>query len=200
MGWAMTEILGKASDRVLVARVLAKDDRQAFATLVRRHQQPVRLLLRRLCGDDAALADDLAQDTFLQAWRKLSAYRAEAALGTWLYRIAYNRFLMYQRRWHPTVVDPQRLLQEGGATFTTVTMDTAESGLAMPHDVREALARLPEVERAAIVHCYYLQLSHAEAAAAMDCPVGTLKSHVFRARRKLRSWLQDWAPVEGKNQ
>lgn len=196
----MTEMIGKTSDRVLVARVLAKDDRQAFATLVRRHQQPVRLLLRRLCGDDVALADGLAQDTFLQAWRKLSTYRAEAAFGTWLYRIAYNRFLMYQRRWRPVVVDPQRLLQEGGATFTTVTIDLAESGLTMPHDVREALARLPEVERAAIVHCYYLQLSHAEAAVVMDCPIGTLKSHVFRARQKLRTWLQDWAPVEGKSQ
>jgi len=196
----MTERLEQAADRLLVARVLAKDDRQAFATLVRRHQRSVRLLLRRLCGDDVALAEDLAQDTFLQAWRKLSAYRAEAAFTTWLYRIAYNRFLMHQRRWRPAVVDPQRCLEDSGAAAATVTMNPAESGLAMPHDVREALARLPEVERAAIVHCYYLQLSHAEAAVIMDCPLGTLKSHVFRARQKLRNWLQDWAPVEGKRQ
>ena len=78
------------SDTELVARVLASDDRRAFAELVRRHQSAVRGLLRRLCAGDAAQADDLAQETFLRAYRSLKGWRGEGRLSPWLYRIAWN--------------------------------------------------------------------------------------------------------------
>src|SRR5579885_2444193 len=84
-------------DSALIARALAGGDRHAFAALVRRHQGPVRALLRRLTKNDEALADDLAQETFIQAWRKLASFRADARFSTWLYRIAYNAFLMHAR-------------------------------------------------------------------------------------------------------
>src|SRR5471032_2586889 len=75
-----------------------RGDRQAFAKLVRAHQSRVRLQLRRLTRGDAALADDLAQETFVQAWLHLGDFRGDARLATWLHRIALTRFLQHVRR------------------------------------------------------------------------------------------------------
>src|SRR5262244_1719780 len=86
------------SDAQLIARVLVQDDRHAFGELVRRHQSTVRACLRKLTSGNAALADDLAQETFLLAYRNLKSFRQEAKFSTWLYRIAYNVFLADARK------------------------------------------------------------------------------------------------------
>src|SRR5258708_7858011 len=86
------------SDAQLIARVLVQDDRHAFGELVRRHQSAVRTTLRRLTGGNHALADDLAQETFLLAYRNLRSFRQEAKFSTWLYRIGYNAFLADARK------------------------------------------------------------------------------------------------------
>ena len=89
------------------ARLLAlarAGDAQAFGQLVAAHQSRVRQQLRRLCHGDAARADDLAQDCFLQAWRALPGFRGDARLATWLHRIAYRCFLMQQRAAGPVAV------------------------------------------------------------------------------------------------
>lgn len=178
------------ADGVLVARARAGDDRHAYAELVRRHQGPVRALLRRLCREDHALADDLAQETFVQAWRKLDTFRADAAFATWLYRIAYNAFLMHARGRRETVsLDDLPVAAEPTPTASP-EVNAVTSG-----DVRRALGVLSPAERAAIVQCYYLDRSHEEAAYVLGCPVGTVKSHIFRARHKLREALADWAPA-----
>src|SRR5580765_2681622 len=85
-------------DAQLIARVLVQDDRHAFGELVRRHQSAVRACLRKLTGGNHALADDLAQETFLLAYRNLKSFRQEAKFSTWLYRIAYNAFLADARK------------------------------------------------------------------------------------------------------
>ena len=85
-------------DRALVARALLEGDRRAFEQLLRRHQGMVRAQLRRLLHGDEAAADDLAQETFLLAWRKLDQFRGEARFSTWLYRIAYSCFLQAVRK------------------------------------------------------------------------------------------------------
>src|SRR5262245_63209458 len=81
-----------------IARVVVHDDRHAFSELVRRHQSAVRATLRRLTMGNHALADDLAQETFLLAYRNLKSFRQEAKFSTWLYRIAYNAFLADARK------------------------------------------------------------------------------------------------------
>src|SRR6184192_4079375 len=86
------------SDAQLIARVLVQDDRHAFGELVRRHQSTVRASLRKLTAGNHALADDLAQETFLLAYRKLGSFRQEARFSTWLYRIATNAFLADARK------------------------------------------------------------------------------------------------------
>ncbi|MBL6750852.1 MAG: sigma-70 family RNA polymerase sigma factor [Nevskia sp.] len=175
-------------DAALVARVLAGNDRHAFGELVRRHQGATRALLRRLCKEDHALADDLAQEAFLQAFRKLAQFRADAAFGTWLYRIAYNVFLMHVRaRKEELPLDEAVAADESGGAAATV-----EGSSVQELDVRRALSKLSEEERAAIVQCYYLDRSHEEAAYVLGCPVGTLKSYVFRAKKKLAAALPGW--------
>src|SRR5438093_11522729 len=86
------------TDADLVARVLVDDDQHAFGELVRRHQSAVRGLLRQLTRTDIALADDLAQETFIRAYKNIRSFRGEARFSTWLYRIAYNCFREAARR------------------------------------------------------------------------------------------------------
>src|SRR5881275_489451 len=88
------------SDAQLIARCVVGDDRHAFAELVRRHQSAVRACVRKLTSGNTALADDLAQETFIQAWRNLKSFRQEARFSTWLYRIATNCWLMHARKRH----------------------------------------------------------------------------------------------------
>ena len=85
-------------DAALIARVIASDDRHAFSTLVRRHQAPVRAFLVRLCCGDAATADDLAQVTFLRAYRHIAGYRSQGEFVSWLFALAYRAFLSEKRR------------------------------------------------------------------------------------------------------
>src|SRR6476659_5272439 len=82
-----------APDAHLIARCIVGDDRHAFAELVKRRQSAVRACLRKLTAGNHALADDLAQDTFVLAWRNLKSFRQEARFSTWLYRIATNCWL-----------------------------------------------------------------------------------------------------------
>ena len=92
------------TDAELIARALAGDDRHAFAELVRRHQSAVRACLRRLTAGNHALADDLAQETFVLAWRNLRTFRQEARFSTWLYRIATNCWLADARKRKETLL------------------------------------------------------------------------------------------------
>ena len=182
-----------AGAEALLVRQAMAGDRRAYGELVRRHQGRVRALLRRLCREDAALADDLAQDALVQAWRRLEHFRGEAAFATWLYRIAYNTFLMHVRR--PTVRSARAPDERWGDADAGLAAEPAGADLVEQGEVRSALACLSEPERAVIVHCYYLDLSHSEAAFVIGCPLGTLKSHLARALQKLRKRLGEDIPV-----
>jgi len=181
------------SDEALIARVVVSDDRHAFGELVRRHQSSVRATLRKLVGGNTALADDLAQETFLLAYRKLKQFRQEARFSTWLYRIAYNVFLADARRMKELPMaedgDPDELAQGHGEAGASVSRRAALS-----IDLERAMSVLSDAERAAIVQCYHNDLSHEEAAAVLGCPVGTVKTHILRAKQKLKARLGAWAP------
>ena len=183
----MTEA-AELADAALIARVLASDDRLAYGLLVRRHQSAVRVLLRRLVGGDAALADDLAQETFLQVYRKLAQFRGEARFSTWLQRIATNAWLQHlrARRVELSLDD----IDESQAAEAAAGDEAPQAELEL--DMARAFAVLSPAERAALVQCYHLDMSHEEAAAALGCPLGTLKSHLARAKQKLKTRLQAW--------
>ena len=172
------------TDAELITRVLLRDDRRAFGELVARHQSAVRGLLRRLTGGDLSQADDLAQETFLRAYRGLRGYRGGAKFSSWLYRIACNVFFSRDRGSREAPQEP-------------LALEAGSSELLLPdlvlerHDLEKALASLKPRERAALVLTYANELTHEEAAVVLDCPVGTLKTHVARAKEKLRRQLEE---------
>jgi RNA polymerase sigma factor (sigma-70 family) len=172
------------SDADLILAVLERDDRAAFEQLVRRHQSQVRSVLRRLTRGDAALADDLAQETFVLAWRKLKAFRFEARFSTWLYRIAFNAWQSEARRRREVLMEIDDESPPAGSDAFDEMPDVVSRV-----DLERAMAALSDGERAAIAACYYADLSHHEAAAALGIPLGTVKTHVLRAKAKLKARL-----------
>ena len=179
-----------ASDAQLIARVLVQEDRHAFGELVRRHQSAVRSTLRRLTAGNHALADDLAQETFLLAYRNLRSFRQEAKFSTWLYRIAYNAFLADARKMKELPLPEQGEGDEPEPQENEATPLARSAALNV--DLERAMAALSDAERAAIVQCYHNDLSHEEAAYVLGCPVGTVKTHILRAKQKLKARLAGW--------
>jgi RNA polymerase sigma-70 factor (ECF subfamily) len=185
------------SDQQLVERVQA-GDKAAFDLLVRKYQHRVLKLVSRFVSD-AAEAEDVAQEAFLKAYRALASFRGDSAFYTWLYRIAINtakNALVSNRRrpvdfdldlQDPEQYDRHARLKEG---------DTPE-GVLLTEEIRNvverAMEQLPEDLRTAIILRELEGLSYEEIAEAMDCPVGTVRSRIFRAReaidRKLKPLL-----------
>ncbi len=172
------------SDADLILAVLQRDDRRAFGVLVERHQSRVRSVLRRLTQGDVALADDLAQETFVLAWRNLRAFRFEARFSTWIYRIAFNAWQSEARKRREVLMD----VDEDAVAMQNDSYDEMPD-IASRVDLARALASLSDGERAAIAACYYGDLSHEEAADALGMPLGTVKTHILRAKAKLRQRL-----------
>jgi RNA polymerase sigma factor (sigma-70 family) len=171
-------------DQSLVARVLLGDDRRAFEQLLRRHQGMVRAQLRRLLHGDEAAADDLAQEAFLLAWRKLDQFRGDAKFSTWLYRIAYSCFLQAWRKkpW------PAGDLDEGAVE----QLPAPSLAVDLQLDFERAMQQLSTAEQTVLLHCVQLGLSHEETAFVLAMPLGTVKSHATRGKAKLKSWLAAW--------
>jgi RNA polymerase sigma-70 factor (ECF subfamily) len=174
------------SDSELIARALV-DDRAAFGELVLCHQSAVRNFLRHLTRGDAALADDLAQETFVQGWRGLARYRAEASFSTWLLGIAHNQFRNARRR-----TRDHAPLDQAGAAETSAAATTTYSDLQ--HDLAVALRQLSADEQLALHLAYQQGLTHPEIAALLDWPLGTVKTQLARGKEKLRHLLIAWNP------
>jgi RNA polymerase sigma factor (sigma-70 family) len=152
----------------------------AFRAIVGDHQQAVRSFLRRVL-DNPADADDIAQETFLAAWTGLWRYRGGASLRSWLCAIAWKKRLTHER---------SRRRTERRET-DTAQVHQGEASLDRRLDLTAALRSLPEAQRAAVALCLGGGFSHAEAAQALDIPLGTIKSHVDRGRAKLAAALGD---------
>ncbi|HEY2708662.1 MAG TPA: RNA polymerase sigma factor [Caulobacteraceae bacterium] len=159
----------------------AAGDRAAFGELVRRHGSSVRGLLRRM-GADGAAADDVAQDAFLAAFEQIAEFRGQGAFRGWVGRIAAR---LYVKRWRRQA--RADLLAETGEL--DIDPPAAAPSADAKIDLDEAMKTLSEAERMCVSLCYGAGLSHAEAASALNAPLGTVKSHVKRGLDKLRSRL-----------
>jgi RNA polymerase sigma factor (sigma-70 family) len=169
-----------------LAALTVTGGRDAFGELVRRHGSAVRALLRRM-GADGPLADDLAQDAFLAAFEQIAEFRGEGTFQAWVKRIAAR---LYVRRWRKDArVDLMAETPESPPDAAP-----RHSGPESLLDLDGALQMLSEVERVCVSLCYGAGLSHAEVAAALNAPLGTVKSHVKRGMDKLRLQL---APETG---
>jgi len=178
------------TDTDLIARALSCDDQHAFGELVRRYQSPVRAFLGRLSRGDAHLADDLAQETFVKAWRKLGTYRGSARFSTWLFGIAYNEFRTVARQRKELALEDV----EEPVVETATWAGDSRSDLRL--DLTEAFKGLSSHERAAVVLCCQNGLTHEETAQVLDCPLGTVKTNVLRGKEKLKRRLLGYQNYE----
>ena len=154
---------------------------EAFARLVERHQQALRAFLRRACGD-WALADDLAQETFVTAWSRIGRLKAGSSVRAWLCGIGYNKHLTSRRA--AARERTREALYEAGRDET---VDAAPPDkLALDR----AMADLAPDQRACVALCLAADFSHAEASEALGIPLGTVKSHIARGRARLLQALE----------
>ena len=186
--------VGQADDSELVNRVVMGET-QLFRLLIERHQQHIFNLCYRMLQrfEDA---DDATQDTFLKAYRSLKQFRGDARLKTWLCRIARNECLNRLRNERMIPLD-ERLVVEGGFRFVNSTPSPLEliEQQEIQSTVHAAINELPPAYRLVIMLFHLDGLSYEEISQVMEIPMGTVKTHIFRARRLLKSKLQ--AFVEG---
>jgi RNA polymerase sigma-70 factor, ECF subfamily len=177
---------GPETDAELVARV-QRGDKRAFDLLVRKYQQRIMALISRYIRNRAEIAD-VAQEAFIKAYRALPNFRGESQFYTWLYRIAINtakNSLAAQARRPQTAsvdgLEPEQLADIAGQTDNASPerlLLTAE----LKREIDAAIAELPEELRSALLLREMDGLSYEEIAEVMDCPIGTVRSRIFRAR------------------
>ncbi len=171
-----------AIDRALITRIKLNDDRNAFAELVRRHQSLLRASIRKMTHGQIDLSDDVAQETFILAWKNIRQFRHEAKFSTWLYRIAFNVWQSEVRKKHEVLIDSEVMPEP-----EPVEPESAHTG--MKRDLDRAMGALNDAERNAILQCYYNDLSHDEAAYVLGIPLGTVKTNILKAKEKMRARL-----------
>lgn len=160
-------------------------ERDAFSELVRIYAQGVLNVIYRMCGD-VQIAEDAAQETFIQAWLHLSAYRAQTSLRNWLYRIAVNAatdILRKEKRILPNALED---LQLKDPQLGPEALFSQEERTALIHN---AVLSLPDASRAVLVLREYEGMSYLEIADTLDIPVGTVMSRLNYARKLLKEEL-----------
>lgn len=168
-------------DRVIIKLVI-EGHKPAFTELVLRHSARVRNFLRQLCGQHS-LADDLAQLTFLQIWRKIGQLKSTDAFVTWSNRIAVNIWLEEKRRVTPEITSDSEIMSS--LPDLMPAPERQLDGL----DLERALSQLSTAERLCVVLSYGEGYSHTQIAEIANLPLGTAKSHVLRGAAKIRKIL-----------
>jgi RNA polymerase sigma-70 factor (ECF subfamily) len=171
----------EVSDAALVLRVRNQSREQsdaAFAILVERYQDYLRGMLHQLCRNRAQ-AEDLAQAAFFKAWRKLDSLRDPARFGAWLKQLAYREFLHDYRRY-------KLILRQA-------SMETEPSAHVdpLPENLQLLLAQCSPIEAELLILSYAFEFTQAEIAAARGMSVGTVKSHLHRAKARISTWLEN---------
>jgi len=167
----------KFSDLSLIALVVINNDHKAYGKLVSKYQSEVRGLLIKLTNGNKALADDLAQEVFIRAYKYLRTYRAAASFSTWLYRIAYNVF-----------IDSASSSRPGENLKNYDFIDDSKIDADTVIDLQNAFKILNNNEKTSILLHYEKGYSHPEIAKIMNMPLGTVKTNILRAKKKLKKY------------
>lgn len=162
----------------LIVSLAMRGDKDAFAELVRRRQAWIRSLMRR-CSGDGDVADDLSQQVFMQAWRKIRQLKDVNKFPGWLKRLAINEWLQHARKNDVmNVADDDEQMPEARAATTSLAMD-----------LDNAMAMLPGDVSLCITLSYHERMSHPEIAELTSIPIGTVKSHIRRGSERLKKIL-----------
>jgi RNA polymerase sigma-70 factor (ECF subfamily) len=182
-------------DRELVARAQA-GDRQAFDLLVSKYQRKLGRLLSRFIRDPAEV-EDVAQEAFVKAYRALPSFRGDSAFYTWLYRIGINtakNYLVAMGRRAPTTTgfdsDEAEVFEDGDQLRDINTPESVLASKEIAATVQKAMEELPDDLRTAIELREIEGLSYEEIANIMNCPIGTVRSRIFRAREAIAAKLR----------
>lgn len=182
-------------DQQLVERV-QRGDKQAFGLLVEKYQRKLGRLLSRFIRDQAEV-EDVVQEAFIKAYRALPNFRGESAFYTWLYRIGINtakNYLVAMGRRPQTTneieVEDAENFEDGDELRTMDTPETELMTKEIAKTVQLAIESLPEDLKTAIVLREIEGLSYEEIATVMDCPIGTVRSRIFRARDSISERLR----------
>lgn len=155
-------------------------DRSEFIAYVESNQKALRRFLTALCCGDSALADDIAQETYMKAYMSADGFRGDARFSSWVYRIAYNTFISYRRS-----IRPHSDVSEAAAVASD---DSADSGFRY-QPLYAALDRLNERERTAVLLFYIEGHTIKEISAIVDASEDAVKQHLSRARKHLKTLL-----------
>ncbi len=165
------------SDMNLIAMVILNNDHKAYGKLVTKYQSDVRSLLKKLTNGDKALADDLAQDVFIRAYKYLKSYKGTANFSTWLYRISYNVFI-------DNCKSKKQTFDIEDYDFIPEVNEDVSSTI----DLQNALKVLKQIEKIIILLHYEKGFSHSEIARILKMPLGTVKTNILRAKEKLKKY------------
>ncbi len=188
----------KQVDRALVERV-QKGDSRAFDLLVRKYQHKIVGLISRYVADRSE-CQDVAQEAFVRAWRAIDSFRGDSAFYTWLYKIAVNtakNHLVAMRRRPPNddvAVDDAVYGPSAERLYENATPEREMMRREIEQTVVSTVQELPEELRTAITLREVEGLSYEEIARTMDCPIGTVRSRIFRAREAIDQQLRPLMP------
>lgn len=177
-----------STENKLIARALIDGNARAFEGLVKMHQSQIRAYLLRLTRGNTSFTDDLAQEVFLTAYKKIKLYQGRGSFSGWLHKIAYRAFLQSIRQ--------SNVRDERESAWQQV-QETGSKTIDLSLDLEKALATLKREERSALTLCFSHGYTHEEACVIMEMPLGTLKSHIARGKVKLafelRHLKKDWS-------
>jgi len=188
-------VSAEVTDQQLVARV-QKGDSRAFDMLVLKYQHKIMGLISRYVHD-ADEVQDVAQEAFIKAYRALPRFRGDSAFYTWLYRIAINtakNHLVSRSRRPPgsdVEIEDAEYFEAGDALRTIETPESALFGAELKAVVERAIGELPDDLRTAVTLREFDGLSYEDIADVMDCPVGTVRSRIFRAREAIDKQVRE---------
>jgi RNA polymerase sigma-70 factor, ECF subfamily len=192
----------KDDDLLIVQRVQA-GDKLAFNLLVSKYHRRVGRLLTRMVRNQEDI-EDIVQETFIKAYRAIGNFRGDSAFYTWIYRIAINtakNLLVTQGRRPSTLKeandDDNETFEDNAALSNIDTPESLYQTKQIGEAVNEAMAALPEELRSAIVMREIDGLSYEEIAIAMDCPIGTVRSRIFRARESIAAKIKPLLEPKG---
>lgn len=176
-------MLNKWDELKLIAQCVAGDDRHAFESLVEEYSDDLRRFILNLTLGDAALTDDLAQDTFLKAYLSIKSFKGLSRFKTWLFRIACNEYYGYMRRSREVSLDSSVMVESGYVS----PYERSDAKI----DLQTILAALNEKERSVVLLFYMQDYSLKKIVDITGMPEGTVKSLLSRAKKKLVKELID---------
>lgn len=174
----------KDDEWLLIQRAVFFSDQHAFAALMTRYQAGIKRMFTRFKTLDAAIIDDLTQETFLRAHLSLASFNAQARFSTWLYRIAFNLGVDYLRK--------KRIDTCSIEWIADIEGDEQLHYWELQRDIGLAMDSLSPVQQQAVLLCFTEGYSHSEAADKMQLPLGTIKTHILRAKKLLEKRMKPW--------